>query len=503
MMFLHRIDAGPSAGEPGILRALRRHAARTPERILVIGDRARLTCAALADLVEAWSARLRRMTPGPIALALDNGPAWAVLDLAALAAGIPCVPVPLFFTPEQVDHVVRATGARLILRDRPMEDETAAAMIAETPIWMQTLPEAAPRVAPGIAKVTFTSGTTGAPKGVCLTADAMARVARSLIAVTGASAEDRHLALLPLATLLENIAGVYAPLLVGARIALPGLARVGLLGSSDLDPERMVRALKDHEANTAILLPGTLKAMVSVLARGTAAPGYLRFLAVGGAPVSPALLAEAEGLGLPVFQGYGLSECASVVAVNAPGDNRPGSVGRALPHLRIAVAGDGEILISGSGFAGYLGDERSADDAPFATGDLGRMDGDGYLRIEGRKKDIFITGFGRNVSPAWVESELTAHPAIRQAAVFGEGAETNIAVVVPADENAAVAEAVAAVNRRLPDYARIGRWIVARAPFTPANGLAEPGGGPRRAAIGAAHGLEDLSRQEQKRTGSS
>jgi len=496
-------DIGPSPEEPGMLRALRRHAARAPGRDLVIGDRARLTCAALADLVATWSAHLRRMSPGPVALALDNGPAWAVLDLAALAAGIPCVPIPLFFTPEQVHHVVRAAGARLILRDRPTKGGMAVASIAGTPIWTQVLPETAPRVAPGIAKVTFTSGTTGAPKGVRLTANAMARVARSLVAATGATAGDRHLALLPLATLLENLAGVYAPLLAGASVALPGLARVGLSGSSDLDPERMVRALKDHEASTAIVLPGMLKAMVSVLARGAAAPKRLRFLAVGGAPVSPALLAEAKTLGLPVFQGYGLSECASVVALNAPGDDRPGSVGRPLPHLRIATAEDGEILISGSGFAGYLGDEPPAADAPLATGDLGRIDGDGYLHIEGRKKDIFITGFGRNVSPAWVESELTAHPAIRQAAVFGEGAEANTAVVVPASETAAVAEAVAAANRRLPDYARIGRWIVARIPFTPANGLAGPSGEPRRAAIGAAHGLEDLSRQGQEQTGTS
>jgi len=473
-----------------ILDALRRHADRAPKRIALIGDDMRLTYGQLVDLVDVWAGRLDRETRGPIALAIDNGPAWAVLDLAALAAGIPCVPVPSFFTPDQVAHVLDSAGVGLVITDRPEGEGAFPVDIAGSQAWLRARRAPPPDLGPDVAKITFTSGTTGTPKGVLLTAATLDHVARSLARVTAASARDHHLAVLPLATLLENVAGIYAPLLVGAATVLPGMRSVGLSGSSDLDPERLARALVEHRATTAILLPAMLGALI-VVSRGRP-PGFdhLRFLAVGGAPVAAALLREAETLGLPVFQGYGLSECGSVVAVNAPGANRLGSVGRPLPHLAVELAADGEILIAGDRFGGYLGDRRAVAQGPFASGDIGRFDDDGFLYVDGRKKDIFITGFGRNISPAWVENALMAHAAIGQAAVFGEGSAAAIAVIVAAADRDAVAAAVAETNRGLPDYARVGRWVVAATPFTPANGLAAPGGSVRRAAIRAAYHIE-------------
>ena len=145
----------------------------------------------------------------------------------------------------------------------------------------------------------------------------------------------------------------------------------------------------------------------------------MRFAAVGGAPVSPRLLQRAADLGLPVFEGYGLSECASVVCLNTPGHHKPGSVGRPLPHLRLRVADDGEVTVSGQAFSAYLGEKPSAA-GYWPTGDLGELDEDGFLYLRGRRRNVFITAFGRNVAPEWVERELTLEPAIAQAAVFGE-----------------------------------------------------------------------------------
>jgi len=185
--------------------------------------------------------------------------------------------------------------------------------------------------------------------------------------------------------------------------------------------------------------------------------------------------------------GYGLSEAVSVVAMEMPGARRPGSVGRPLPHQGVRIAADGEVLVSAPGFLGYLGylGERGARRWPWPTGDLGRLDTDGFLYIEGRKHSAYATAFGRNLSPEWVEGELTARRAISQAAVFGAGRPFNAAVIVPgklASPNA-ISAAIEAVNARLPDYARVGRWILARQPFSQRNGLAGPSGAMQRTAV--------------------
>jgi long-subunit acyl-CoA synthetase (AMP-forming) len=334
--------------------------------------------------------------------------------------------------------------------------------------------------------VTFTSGTTGEPKGVCLSADMMETVAESLWIASDASRDDRHLCLLPLATLLENIGGVYAPLLAGATICVPRLAAVGLSGSSGLDVGRLLAALSEWRASTAIMVPQMLQAVVTAGRAGVPLPRGLRYLAVGGAPVATHLLEQAQALGLPVYQGYGLSECASVVAVSRPGESRSGSVGKPLPHVRIDFADDGEILVRGLAWHGYLG-ESDLPHAPdcIATGDIGYLDAEGFLFLTGRKKNMFITSFGRNVAPEWVEGELAAHPGIAQAAIFGESRPFNCAVIVPCPgtPHDAIDAALDKANRRLPDYAQVRSWISATEPFTPHNGLSTANGRLRRTVI--------------------
>ena len=227
-----------------------------------------------------------------------------------------------------------------------------------------------------------------------------------------------------------------------------------------------------------------LRKLRLTLERGLLAPESLKFIAVGGGHVAPALLQRAESLGLPVYEGYGLTETASVVAMSSPKQRRHGSVGRPLAHSRVRIGANGEVLVSGAGFSGYVGQQR-ASSTEVATGDLGRLDEDGFLFIHGRLKNVYITSFGRNVSPEWIEAEVVEQPSIAQVAVFGEARPWSVAVVVsaPGATFRDVDADIAKVNATLPDYARVGEWIAAAAPFTPSNGLLTANGRNRRDAI--------------------
>lgn len=485
-----------------ILRALGTHAAKRPKATALRGPDLALNYGEAQRAVGHLADTLSRGGIRALGLMLEeNSPAWAIADLAALQAGIPLTPLPAFFSAGQLRHAMGDAGLDTILADRP---ERLSALLGNGPDACVDLPGktghlfrlesggTGGRFPAGVAKVTYTSGTTGQPKGVMLDAAALERVALSLAEASRACPQDRHVSVLPLATLLENIGGVYVPLLAGAQSILVPLASVGLTGSSGLDPARLALALYRRKATTTILVPQMLHALLAALRAGSPVPPSLRFVAVGGAPVPEGTLLEAAACGLPVFQGYGLSECASVVAVNAPDGNRVGSVGKPLPHARVRIAEDGEVLVGGSLFRGYLGAPPPPDGGFHPTGDLGYLDDDGYLHLIGRKKHIFINSFGRNVSPDWVESELARQPAIAQAVVFGEGRPWNAAVVVPRplpgrDWRESVDLAVAQANSALPDYARIGAWIPATEPFSPANGLLTANGRLRRNAVWAAY----------------
>lgn len=481
-----------TTGRETVRDAVRRHAATRPDAPALAGSDTSLGYARLDAEIDRTDEALARGGCRVLGLALDNGAAWAVADLAAHQAGVTVVPLPPFFSPEQCLHAVRDGGVDAVLGRLPegvAADRIETLPVAGGPYPLARLGAPAPG-GPPTDKVTYTSGTTGAPKGVRLHQAVLETVADALRAATGAGPGDRHLCANPLAVLLENVAGLYAPLLAGASVVLPSLGALGLGAPPDMAARALAAALERHRATTAILMPATLKALVSHLEAGGDRPRALRFAAVGGAPVSTALLARAAAVGLPVYQGYGLSECASVVCLNTPGADRPGSVGRPLPHVRVDLAPDGEVRVAGPGFSGYLGGDERPDAGWWSTGDLGRLDADGYLFVTGRKRHAFSTATGRNVAPEWVEGELTGEAAVAQAVVFGHGRPWPAAVIVPAfgADPDGIAAAVAAANARLPAYARVGGWEVAGEPFSPANDLATATGRPRRESIWAAYG---------------
>jgi long-chain acyl-CoA synthetase len=296
-------------------------------------------------------------------------------------------------------------------------------------------------------------------------------VARSLVEAMAPLGIERHLNALPFAVLLENVAGLMAPRLQGVTVVTLPLQQVGVSGSSSFDAARFHGAVQQQQPHSLILLPQMLRAWCGHLAQtGQRAPASLKLVAVGGAAVGAALIHTARALGIPACEGYGLSEGASVQTLNLPfpaGADRAGSVGRPLPHARLRVAADGEIEIAGSLFGGYLGDATPVPEW-WPTGDLGLIDEEGFVHVRGRKKNLLITSFGRNVSPEWVETALRGHPAVLHAVVYGDAQpalSTVLWPVQPDTDDAVLQAAVDAANATLPDYARIGHWTRGRAAF--------------------------------------
>jgi long-subunit acyl-CoA synthetase (AMP-forming) len=423
-----------------------------------------------------------------IASRLDNGPPWLALDLAIRRAHGVHVPLPTFFSASQVTHALGSSGAHAVVTAEgdgmPIGASPRDRLALGEGLVAWRLHASQPVLPDGTACITYTSGTTGLAKGVCLDADSLLTVAASLVDAARPISPRRHLCLMPLSTLLENVSGLYAALLSEAQIAVPPLAEIGYTGATGLDVPRLLACLHRYRPESAILLPQLLLALVTAAEQGHALPSSLRFLAVGGGRVGPRLLARAAALGLPVYEGYGLTEFASVVCLNRPGALRPGSVGRPLPHATVTVVA-GELHVDGVRCLGYLG-EPGPPPGPIATGDLGHIDDEGFVHVTGRSKNVFITAFGRNVSPEWVESELVQHPAFAQAVVWGEARSSNVAVVWPRRAGlgeAALQAALGEVNAGLPDYAQVRELVIADAPFSAADGLLTGNGRPRRDAI--------------------
>ncbi|SNS22712.1 AMP-binding protein [Pseudomonas segetis] len=437
----------------------------------------------LVDEVSARSERLLAQGVTRVALALDNGIEWVLWDLAILHAGLVCIPLPGFFSAAQQKHVMDSAGVDCLI-GLPNETSQSLGFSENAEGWLQRKQGHYPELPAGTCKITYTSGTTGNPKGVCLDIATQLEVANSLYLASLSCSVERHLCILPLATLLENLAGVYAPLIAGAQVELIPMAKSGLQGASQFNLMQFLTSLNELQPHSLILLPQLLLALVTAAERGLPLPSSLRFIAVGGGRVAPQLLDRCGELGLPVFEGYGLSECASVVCLNTPEARKVGTVGKPLGHLQIRLASDGEVMIKGPHMLGYVG-EAEAQDEWLASGDLGHFDGD-YLVLHGRKKHQFITAYGRNVNPEWVEAELTQRLPIAQAWVQGEAMAQNVAVLVPrfpdtTDED--LAAAVQEVNQQLPDYAQVHHWLRAEQPFSVTNDMTTANGRLRRNAV--------------------
>lgn len=440
---------------------------------------------------------LRHRQVTRVALLADNAIDWVCVDLACQDAGICLVPLPTFFSRQQIHHVLNSCAIRALISDQPEllaelagESQEFAPCAGTTTLRFASLSCDADRalLPAGTGKITFTSGSTGQPKGVCLGSEHLLQQAmrlRDAVAIE----QPRHLCLLPLSTLLENVAGVYAPLLARGEVCVPHPSQLGFTGSVLARPQLLLQQISAYAPNTLILIPQLLSLLVTAAAQGWQVPQSLKFVAVGGARVSSQAILSARAAGIPVYEGYGLSECASVVSLNTIDNDKPGSCGKPLPGLDLQLD-TGEIIISGSAMLGYVNDPSSWNPAQIASGDTGELDAQGFLHINGRVKNVLISSYGRNISPEWVESELLARPLIAEAIVIGDALPYCAALISARSSqitDADIQDWIDEVNGNLPDYARVQRWLRLASPLAANPRLVTANGRPRRGNINAAY----------------
>ena len=340
-----------------VLESLAASATQGGGSIALSDERRTYTYAALHTEIGVVARLLRERIPGrgPVAIVADNSCAWVLLDLAFILLKRPLVPLPHFFTAEQRRSALARVGAEVLITD--VDDGSQSSIEVAGSRFHITKLNAQPVDLPdGTTKITFTSGTTGNPKGVCLSQPAMERVSISLVDTIGKDKAGVHLPVLPLAVLLENIGGLYTTLLAGGHYRALSQNAIGFAKPFEPDFPRLIGALADSGAASAIMVPELLRGTIAALFRSKMALPDLKYVAVGGARVSSSLLEMVHRLRLPVYQGYGLSEAASVVALNTVESDRQGSVGKPLPHVKLSLAEDGEILIEEPGFLGYSGE---------------------------------------------------------------------------------------------------------------------------------------------------
>src|SRR5215207_7521033 len=295
-----------------------------------------------------------------VALLLDPGLPFVEALHGCLLLGAPAVPIDPRLARRERDAVLREIEVRV---ERPMRGDSGVFQLPDPPERKQ------------VALVLHTSGTTGRPKPVAITFGNIRANARGLAQAMGLTDDERWLVPLPLA----HVGG----LMVVLRSAL--MATTAVLAPPPFDEHATAAQLRDGGITIASLVPTQLQRLLAV----GATPGpALRRVLLGGGPMPRELLERARAAGFPVCPSYGLTQACSTVTVAEPGDLE--TAGRPLPGVGVAIAGDGEILVSG-GTVNSLGSLR--------TGDIGRLDEQGRLIVTGRKGDVIITG-GENVAPS-------------------------------------------------------------------------------------------------------
>ena len=470
-----------------LIERIRQWATQKPHAEAVIMASHTLTYAELCAQIDSVALELEATGCQRLGIEASNHIDWLLVDLAAASLGIPVVPIPLFFSTEQRNHLISNSGMDTLYCGQgivpPSSLDRSSALL---PGSYRRLASNHSFTDTAMSKITYTSGSTGTPKGACLTDTTLLTIVESLANALAPSALASHLCLLPFATLLENVAGIYLPLWMGRSLVIDDNERLGLLSNHSFDPKVFCAAVARYRAESVILLPQMLKALVE--GGDLKALSSLKFIAVGGGKVAPAVLEQALAAGLPVFEGYGLTECGSCVALNTPGNAKVGSVGRPLEHANVRISANGEVIVTGAAMQGYLGESSTLSD--IATGDAGYLDQDGYLYITGRIKNTIISSFGRNISPEWVESVFLASQDIGHIAVFGEAAPYLSAVVYAQSScsDGHLEDIIKGINRTLPDYAQVRVWHRANNPFNATDGTLTSNGKLCRARIAEVYG---------------
>ncbi len=490
--------------------------------------------------VGRWRAALRRegMKPGDrVALCMRNRFEWMLFDQAALGLGL--VVVPLFYNdrPDNMAWCLNDAGVRLLLiengtlwpqlRDQLQvlervvclnESPTDDPKVVGVSTWLPAVserPDAGPARSGDLATLVYTSGTTGRPKGVMLShRNITSNVDAGLDAVPSVSGEDRFLSFLPLSHMFERTVGYYLAMCIGAEtIYARGIAELSddLVSQSptilvcvpriferiyarlheSLAPGSLRRKLFDHAVEVGwrrftgrmtgadrVLWPALDLLVARKLKRRIG--GRVRLIVSGAASLAPQLSRTFLGLGLPLLQGYGLTEFSPVVSCNRLEDNDPLSVGRPLSGVEVRTLENNELLVRGpEAMLGYWNNPVATgamidSEGWLHTGDVVRIEG-GRIYITGRAKEIIVLSNGEKVSPADAEQAIMLDPVFQQVMVVGEGrSHLGLLVVSNSEDERSLCMRANNQLRSFPGYAKIHHLARVAEPWTVENELLTP-----------------------------
>ncbi len=498
-----------------------------------------ITWGEVAHEVGRWQEALRRegLKPGDrVAVCMRNRVEWVYFDQAAIGLGL--VVVPLFYNdrPDNMAWCLTDAGARVLF----LEDGASwAALAPQTPTlervlclrnapagdakvrtvadWLPTGDYPLARVPRphDLATLVYTSGTTGRPKGVMLTHDnIVSNVFASLDAVPIVNSSDRFLSFLPLSHMFERTAGYYLSLCIGAQTVyargIPELAedmltqkptvlicvprifeRVYAKMQEQLHPGSLKRRLFEravdigwkrfnHRASLGENLVWPLLDLLVARKLHRKLGGRIRLVISGAAAFAPELSRVFMGLGLPILQGYGLTEFSPVIAANRLDDHDPTSVGRPIKGVEVKVTPEGELCARGPGrMQGYWNNKVATDavidtEGWLHTGDLVEIR-NGRIHITGRAKEIIVLTNGEKVPPSDAEQAILMDTAFEQAMVIGEGRSAlGLVVVTKLTDEREICERANRQLREFPGYTRIRYVLRTGEPWTIDNGMLTP-----------------------------
>ncbi|WP_433562251.1 class I adenylate-forming enzyme family protein [Nocardia sp. CA-151230] len=442
-------------------------AAQSPEGLCLADDESgSITNAEFLARVTSCAGRLARAGVGAgdvVAIMLPNRLELVVVMFAAWRLGAAATPVNPWLTVEEAQYQLDDAGAGVLV----CGDDTAAEIGAPVRLALAELNRGGGADATAVpvaddaalALLIYTSGSTGRPKGVELTHANIMGECVALQAVTGAAADDHSMLILPLFHVNGIVAGTLTPLLSGGRVTITGR----------FHPDTFFGLVERIRPTYFSAVPTIVNLLSALPADVTPDTSSLKFVACGAAPMTAAAIERFESrFGVPICEGYGLSEASCASTLNPlHGLRKPGTVGLPLPGHEIAILGaDGEFVTGGSTgevlikgpmvMRGYLGRPEATSEAVvdgwLHTGDIGSLDEDGYLVLVDRVKDMIIRG-GENIYPKELEGALLSHPRVQEAAVVGRPDDTYgevpVAFVAYRDGQVVAAEELTAHLRNL------------------------------------------------------
>ena len=372
-----------------IISLLIQIADESPEKIALLSENKTLTYKKLLANVYDLADWLQQSRKKSAAVCVENSFEWVIIDLACIVAGVTHIALPEFFSNQQLKHAINTARPDIIISDqinRLFEiglKFSSCRKVSDLNVLSLTHNDGNIFNYPNNSKVTFPSGSISSPQGVCLSRNLIDRVTLGLKDRLQDLSINQHMCVLPLSTLLENISGVYVPLILGSSVYITPLNNIGFNGGSAVDPNQFIKKLKDIKPDSLILLPKLLSILVADTEKTKTLSFEPEFLAVIGSTISPSIINAARTLGWSVYAGYTVFENGMFISINVPGMDRIGSVGKPLPHVKVEIIND-EICLSGLHSCAYL-DEVETNDDYFRTGDLGYLDDDGYLYVSDHK----------------------------------------------------------------------------------------------------------------------